>query len=82
MVKKTYTLKAADAAKLVSYASRYRAIRTSIDEKHATLTVWTTFADDTEPTSIADQFTLEVVSEDSPKMPEEEYRRRVEGKPF
>lgn len=81
MVKKTYALRAEDEAKLVSYACRYRGIRTSIDEVHGTMTVWTTFADNKESTSTADSFQLEVVSDDPPKMPQEEYQRRVKGKP-
>lgn len=44
-------------------------------------TVWTTFVDSNEPTSIANEFKLDVVSNDPPRMPEEEYRRRAEGKP-
>lgn len=82
MVKKTYALRAEDQAKLVSYASRYRSIRTSIDETHGTMTIWTTFADNSEPTSIADRFQLQVVSNDPPIMPEDEYSFRIESKPF
>ena len=81
MVKKTYDLRPKDQTKLISMAIRYRAIRTSIDEVNGTMTVWTTFADNNEPTSIANEFQLDIVSNDPPRMPEEEYRRRVEGKP-
>lgn len=79
MVKKTYALKPIDAEKLVSYACRYRAIQTSIDELHGIMTVFTTFADNGQPTSIADQFKLELVSDEPPCMPVDEYRRRVLG---
>jgi hypothetical protein len=82
MVNKTYRLSHPDAEKLLSYACRYRAIRTTIDETHGTLTVLTSFADSTEPNSVAERFSLEVVSESAPQMPPDEYRRRVEGKPF
>lgn len=82
MVKTTYALTDEQAEKLASYASRYRSIRTTIDEKDGTMTIWTSFADNAEPTSIADKFQLEVLSEEPPTMPEAEYRRRVEGKPF
>ncbi len=81
MVKKKYALRPEDQTKLISMAIRYRAIRTSIDEVHGTMTVWTTFVDSNEPTSIANEFKLDVVSNDPPRMPEEEYRRRAEGKP-
>lgn len=79
MVKKTYSLDATDMNKLVSYALRYRRVSTFIDETHDTMTVYTSFADNAEPTSIADRFTLNVVSEAAPGMPEEEYRRRIKG---
>ncbi len=82
MIKKTYALRPEDQAELISIAIRYRAIRTSIDEVNGTMTVWTTFfADNNEPTSIAKNFQLDLVSNDPPKMPEDEYRHRVEGKP-
>lgn len=81
MVEKTYALKPEDEEKLISYAMRYRSIRTAIDETNQTMTVWTTWPGNDKPTSIADQFQLQPVSNDQPKMPENEYRRRVEGKP-
>jgi hypothetical protein len=81
MVKVTYALKSEDEKKLISYASRYRSIRTSIDEIKHTMTVWTTWLKNDEPSSIADEFQLEVVSTDPPKMPEGEHRRRVKGEP-
>jgi hypothetical protein len=81
MVKNTYALTPDDQAKLISYASRYRSIRTTIDETNQTMTVWTTWLDNNEPSSIADQFQLQTVSNDQPKMPDDEYRRRVEGQP-
>ena len=80
MVKNTYSLTLEDAKKLISYACRYRSIRTKIDEDARTMTVYTTFVDNDNPTSIADSFQLDVVSMDPPKMPNDERRRRVEGK--
>jgi hypothetical protein len=82
MVNKTYALKPDDQAKLISYASRYKSIRTTIDETNQIMTVWTTWPGNDEPSSIADQFQLQAVSNDLPKMPDDEYRRRVEGKPI
>jgi len=80
MVNKTYKLKPEDANKLISYAERYRSIRTRIDQNRDTMTVSTTFVDNPEPTSIADRFDLDKVSDNLPKMPKDEYERRVEGK--
>lgn len=82
MVNRTYALRHQDQMKLISYACRYRSIRTTIDEVNGVMNVYTTFADNGEPTSIADQFKLEVVAEGIPAMPPDEYRRRVEGNPF
>lgn len=79
MVSKTYQLNALDAEKLISYAVRYRSICTSINKIEDTLTVYTTFAHTDEPTSIADRFQLEIISDAPPKMPKEEHRRRIEG---
>ena len=79
-VRRTFAMSPKDAEYLVSLATRYRRIATSIDQDRATLTVWTTFADNEEPTSIALRFDLQVLSEDPPEMPRQEYRRRVEGK--
>jgi hypothetical protein len=80
MVKKTFALKPEDQEKLISYASRYRSIHTDIDEARGVMVVWTTFLDNSKPTSKADEFQLEVVSNDPPEMPEREYQRRMAGK--
>ena len=77
---KTYEISEADAKKLISYACRYPRMKTSLDEVNLTLTVYTTFAGNEEASSIADRFALSVISDESPKMPREEYARRVEGK--
>jgi hypothetical protein len=80
MVGKTFTLSKEDQEYLVSIICRYRATQTSIDEETGQLTVWTTFADNKEPTSIAARFNMLLVSDDPPKMPDHEYRSRVLGK--
>lgn len=80
MVKKTYSLTPEDAKKLISYACRHRSISTNIDEDDNRMTVYTTIADNDKPTSIAASFQLDVVSTDPPKMPNDEYESRVEGK--
>jgi hypothetical protein len=82
MVNATYALKLEDQQKLVSYAVRYKGVRTSIDERQRTMTVWTTWNDNDEPTSIADCFALQLVAEGRPEMPDEEYRRRFKGEPI
>jgi hypothetical protein len=79
MVTKTYALNPADQAKLISYATRYRGVRTKIDERRGVMIVWTTFLDNSESTSPADEFQLEVESNNPPGMPEGEYQRRVKG---
>jgi phosphopantetheine adenylyltransferase len=81
MVKTTYALTPDDQEKLISYASRYRSIRTIIDETNHTMTVSTTFLDNVEPTSGAETFKLQVVSADPPTMPDVEFRRRMKGEP-
>jgi hypothetical protein len=81
MVKKTFALSDQDKEKLVSYACRYRSISTVIDEKGGTMTVYTTFADNNQATSRADSFDLDIISNDPPKMPKDEYQRRVKGSP-
>jgi hypothetical protein len=81
VVKTTYALTPDDQKKLISYASRYRSIRTRIDETDHTMTVWTTFDNNDEPTSGAETFKLQVVSADAPVMPDDEFRRRRKGEP-
>jgi hypothetical protein len=78
--KKPLRSKPEDQEKLISYASRYRSIHTDIDEARGVMVVWTTFLDTSKPTSKADEFQLEVVSNDPPEMPEREYQRRMAGK--
>jgi len=80
MVKNTYSLTPEDAKKLISYACRYRCISTNINENARIMAVYTTSVGNDRPTSIADSFQLDVVSTDPPKMPDDEYKRRVEGK--
>jgi hypothetical protein len=80
MNKKTWRLSEEDAEKLVSYACRYRSMTTVVDEQNGAMNVYTTFAGNDKSTSVADRFTLEKVSDESPRMPKEEYERRVEGK--
>ena len=77
---KTYELQPEDQEKLLSYACRYKSMQTSINEDDDILTVWTSFADHANPTSIADKFKLRVISDQTPKMPRDEYDRRVLGK--
>jgi len=79
MVKKTFRLKQEDSEYLISLASRYRSIRTVIDEEHGQMIVYTTFIGNDEPTSIAASFEMELLSHEKPKMPEHEYKRRVMG---
>ena len=79
MVSKTYSLSQQDEKKLISYACRYRRIQTNVDENHNTMTIYTTFADNDQPTSIADELSLTVLNDSPPKMPQEEYQRRVQG---
>ncbi len=81
MVKKTYQISQEDAEWLVSYACRYRSVRTIIDEQNLFMYVHTTFADNDQPTSIAAKFQLELLSDEPPQMPQEEHERRVQGKP-
>lgn len=71
-VKKTYSLNQADAEKLLSYACRYKGMQTSINETTNTLTVFTTFADNDQPTSIADQFNLIIINESSTEITNKE----------
>ena len=80
MVNKTYKLNPEDAKKLISYACRYRGMTTKIDQTHDVMRVYTTFADNDKPTSIADRFQLIKIKDETPKMPREEYERRVLGK--
>ena len=44
------------------------------------MVVYTNFADNNDSTTQADTFSLIVESNGKPKMPKEEYQRRVEGK--
>ena len=77
---KTFEISEDDAKKVISYACRYPRMETILDEVNLTLTVYTTFADNEEASSIADRFALIVISDEKPKMPREEYTRRVEGR--
>ena len=79
MIRKTFRLTQEDQKQLASLASRYRAIRTHIDEAQGILYVSTTFANDAEPTSVAARFQMELVSHDPPQMPPDEYRRRFQA---
>lgn len=80
MVKRTYQLRKEDAERLVSLACRYRSTRTHIDETNGIMDVDTTFADNDEPTSEAAHFVLETLSNEPPRMPDDEYQKRVMGK--
>ena len=79
MVKKTFKLSEKDQEYMISIISRYRATKTIINESTGELTVYTTFANNENPTSIAIKFQMELISENPPKMPEDEYKRRVKG---
>jgi len=81
MVKKTFKLSEKDQEYMISIISRYRATKTIINESTGELTVYTTFANNEKPTSIAAKFQMELISEDPPEMPEHEYKRRVMGIP-
>lgn len=79
MAQKTYALRPEDAEKLVSYACRYSRISTAIDEENNVMTVYTTWVHTDEPQSMADMFGLEILEDAPPKMPKDEYQRRVKG---
>jgi len=81
MVKNTFKLSDDDKVYLTSIITRYRITRTVINEMTGELTVYTTFADNEEPTSKAAIFKMELVSENPPVMPENEYKRRVLADP-
>ena len=81
MVKKTFKLNEEDQEYMISIIQRYRSTRTVINEESGVLTVYTTFLDNNEPTSIATSFQMETVSTEPPEMPDFEHKKRVMGDP-
>jgi hypothetical protein len=81
VVNKTFKLSKEDQKYLISIICRYRSTQTSINEQDEELTVWTTFAGNKQPISRAAKFKMELISEDPPKMPDNEYQRLIFGFP-